>query len=136
MSKENLIILLKYLLPSLDKENSFEIFFLAPIPILIIASFKRIIVKMFPLNIKMHPFETKDMISEEIAKKTFISSLIGVTSTFLLGKFIEIISLVPEESSYSNFTLSYDYVYLLILALVFLLLQIFLYLILSKSHKE
>jgi len=115
--------------------SSFEIFFLAPIPLLIIASFKRIVIKMFPVDVKIHPSITKDMISEIDAKKTFISSLIGVTSTLILGQFIEIISWNRIDSG-SNFSVATDFFFILILSIAFLFIQIFLYSILSKFPKE
>jgi len=125
-----------------DLLSSFEILFLAPIPLLIIASFKRIIIKMYPIDVKIHPTIKKDMISELDAKKTFISSLIGVTATFILGQFIELFTENRLNSSDINqkslIQSDYFYIlfYILILMIIFLLIQIFLYSILSKIPKE
>lgn len=115
--------------------SSFEIFFLSPIPLLIIASFKRIIIKMYPIDVKVHPVITKDMISEIDAKKTFISSLIGVTATFILGQFIETTN-IDSNQPVSKIVISNGFFLFLILTIVFLVILIFLYYILSKTHEE
>lgn len=111
--------------------SAFEIFFLSPIPLLIIASFKGIIIKMYPIDVKIHPTATKDMIQELDAKKTFISSLIGVTSTLLLGQLIEGLSGNSADMTRTGFSATNDYFWLLGLALAFLIIQIVLYAILA-----
>lgn len=113
--------------------SSLEIFFLAPIVLLIISSFKRIIIKMYPLNVKIHPTESLDMINEMDAKKTFISSLIGVTSTFILGQLIESLT---TGSAAKEFQASKDFYFILLLSIAFLIIQIVLYSILSSHHSD
>lgn len=112
-----------------------ELFFISPILILIVASFKKFISKIYPLEIKMHPNEVKCLISENLAKKTFISSLIGITSTFLLGQFISIFSQFKSIDTINNFEFSLGFISILILSLLFLLILIFLYKFVS-NHKE
>ena len=118
--------------------GSFEIFFLSPIALLIISSFKRIIIKMYPLEVKVHPTEALDMISEIDTKKTFISSLIGVTSTFILGQLIECFG--GQNGHSREFTASKDFYMVLGVAILFLVIQVGLYYILSShakhEHKE
>lgn len=118
--------------------SAFELFFLSPIPLLIIASFKGVIIKMYPNNVKVHPTIASDMIKEMDAKKTFISSLIGVTSTFILGQFIESLTASGDKngnSITSSFNATRDYFVLIVLAIVFLVILIVLYYILT-SHRE
>jgi len=68
--------------------TSFELLFIAPIPILIIFAFRTIISKTYPdifNKVEEAPENTLQLV---IAKKTFISSIIGLLATFLLGIFI------------------------------------------------
>jgi len=68
--------------------TSFELLFLAPIPILIVFAFKAIMIKIFPGFFKEPEDDPKNLLKLDFAKKTFISSMVGVLATFILGVFL------------------------------------------------
>ena len=110
--------------------TAFEIFFLAPLPILIVASVKPLIFRLYPQTAKATVLSRfGDMITEIDAKKTFISSLIGVTSTFFLGQLIDRLTMqrVTAQLSLTEFLLVGVFV------ILFLVMQITLYSIIA-SH--
>mgnify|MGYP006870824391 CR=1 FL=1 len=69
--------------------TSFELLFVAPIPILIVFAFKTIMVKIFPTQFDETEFDPKNLLRLDLAKKTFISSIIGILSTFILSIFLQ-----------------------------------------------
>ena len=75
--------------------SSLELFFMAPIPFLIVFSHRRNINQAFA---DLRPVQRSGIDLDEIkAKKGFISSLIGILSTFILSMFFEILSNNPES---------------------------------------
>jgi len=122
--------------------HSLEILFIAPIPVLIVFSFRKLIILSFPpkivedakpegQNIIEKLFDTH--VNEDIAKKAFISSIIGVMSTYLLGIFIKL--LTPNEEQVSSMLhVSHDFINILAFYLLFILAMILLYFMIS-NHK-
>jgi len=131
--------------------HALEFFFISPIPTLILFSFRHYVLSIFPIlnnnqnenndeeslkqtegkpRIKSHARITQKIkkineISPEMAERAFISSLIGITSTFFLGKLIDAFK-CPDEFSVNGF-------YLFSLLIIFLAVQIFFYRVLSKE---
>ena len=68
--------------------TSFELLFIAPIPILIIFAFRAIMTKMFPIYFNKTEDAGVKLLTLDLAKKTFISSIIGVLATYILGVFL------------------------------------------------
>ena len=100
-----------------------EFFFISPIPLLIVATFKKLFTKIYPRDFKVSDIEKKALISENTAKKTFISSLLGVTSTFILSQFIILL-----QDSKGN-------ILMLFLVLIFQLILVYLYKVVS-DHQD
>ena len=112
--------------------SSFELFFMAPIPILIIFSHRANIDIIF---YDFLPKQNKPFLSDVKAKKGFISSIIGILSTFILGVFFDFFS---KDSSNRNalFEKHFWYWFIIIISLlIFLAILIFYYNLLS-NHKE
>jgi len=119
--------------------HSLEILFIAPIPILITYSFKKYVLALF--NSSIPDFDTKfNMFSKTInsyeAEKAFITSIIGITSTFILGLFIELLAVNSNNGVNTELSVSHDFILILSLAFVFLVLQILLYRFISKSNSS
>ncbi len=68
--------------------TSFELLFIAPIPILVVFAFKSIISKTYPNIFNKAEEAPENTLQLVLAKKTFISSIIGVLATFTLGIFL------------------------------------------------
>ena len=103
--------------------SSFELLFVAPIPILVIYAFRTTMTRIYPGFFKDPEDDPKNMLQLGDAKKTFISSMIGVLAIFILGQFFEI----------HNF-LMYDFVKITLL-FTFLVILILYYKLLS-DHSE
>jgi len=116
-----------------DILHSLEILFIAPIPVLIVFSFKKYLMSIFNTEI-LNLTKVDKIITTIEAKKAFITSLIGITSTFILGIFIDHLSGNNKENIY--LFLSNDYLIILTLAILFLIIQIILFYIISKYNEE
>lgn len=101
--------------------TSFELLFIAPIPILVVFAFKTIIGKTYPDIFNKAEEVPENTLQLVLAKKTFISSIIGVLSTFILGMFIKDGNVELEKT---------------ILFLVFLFILIIYYKFLSDHPKD
>lgn len=115
-----------------DLLASFELFFMAPIPFLIIFSHKHNIDVVF---YDIIPNQRKVFLDETSAKKGFISSIIGIISTFTLGVFFEFFS---KENNKRNelFENHFWYCFIMICMLfIFLTILIFYYKHLS-NHED
>ncbi|MBK6544586.1 MAG: hypothetical protein IPG12_04860 [Saprospiraceae bacterium] len=104
--------------------TSFELLFVAPIPILIVFAFKAIMVRIYPSYFNEPEDDPKNLLKLDLAKKTFISSIIGVLATFILGIFL------------SQTTFDLWSIYKILLFMVFLLILIIYYKILSDHSKD
>lgn len=117
--------------------HSLEILFISPLPILIIYSYKPYILELFPSNTSMS-FKG-EFISQSSAEIAFVSSLIGITSTFVIGKLIELLNYTKPDINTQEFTpaLSNCEIFITIgLALIFLIIQIFLFRFLSHKKRS
>jgi len=126
----------------IDILHSLEFFFIAPIPALIVFSFKRYILAFFPNTVSVNideaasagagtdqisvKKEKRNPITPEHAERAFIASLIGVSATFLLGKAIESF----------NGELNYLLILLFIVLLLFMGILIIFFVVLSKQIRE
>jgi len=135
----NIYLFLKEILHSL------EILFIAPIPVLIIFSFRKYITMAFPPNVTKTEESAFTFIEKAIdaieAKKAFITSIIGITSTFLLGLFLDLLSKnnseagnVDDGQQYFSIEISNSFIFLIVCLLVFLIIQIILFHLLNKKH--
>lgn len=118
--------------------SSFELLFIAPIPLLVVFSFKRYIIKMFPLEIHLSQLERDHLMDEVVAKKIFISSMIGVIATFTLGLFIEAMSTDhhPDHTFLTITSTPLISILVIVLMMLFLLILIYYYKVLSNHHAE
>lgn len=117
--------------------HSLEILFIAPIPILIIYSYKKYVLALFNSNGSSD--DSSYNIFEKIfnsneAEKAFITSIIGITSTFILGLFIELLSVKNDGGNSINVELlvSNDFILTIVLAFVFLIIQLILFKLITK----
>jgi uncharacterized membrane protein YqhA len=112
-----------------DLLHSFEFFFLAPLPLMVVYSFRDYILTVFPLENGSKTAEIeKSAITPEVAERAFIGSLIGASSTFLLSKIIDLL----QEACISD----QKQLLLLSVLIIFILLQIFFYHTVSKHIKN
>ena len=117
--------------------HSLEILFIAPIPILITFSYKKYVLALFNPSQSESVSNSKkfeEVINPFEAEKAFITSIIGITSTFILGLFFELLSIQSKTEANINLSVSCDFILIFGLAFVFLIIQIFLYRFISKSH--
>ena len=115
--------------------SSFELFFMAPIPFLIIFSHRRNISQAFA---DILPVQNARVDLDEVkAKKGFISSIIGILSTFILGIFFEFFSKTSEKSSENQMFETHFWYCFIIISMLFLFLTILiLYYKLLSNHDE
>jgi hypothetical protein len=107
---------------------SFELFFMAPIPFLIIFAHKNNIKRAFPNLINKENGLPIDPIDERIAKKTFISSIIGILITSILKFFIDILH------DYKEFEISWQFFAIIVSIFLFLIILIFYFKLLSTKY--
>lgn len=134
-----------------DILHALEILFIAPIPVLITFSFQNYIFAIFPndentdesKNLNLSKFHS--IINPQESKQAFITSLIGITSTYLLGLFIELLTIkvpmdpkIPEGSYHieinEKLIVSNDLILILIFISIFLVIQILLFKLISSKH--
>ena len=115
--------------------HALEILFIAPIPILIVYSFRKYILSVAPLD----PEDVDEsaslilrIITAEVAKKAFITSLIGITSTFILSRLFAV--LTPKAAVEENIQINAVFFIGMGFALIFLCILIYLYNLLI-NHK-
>jgi len=120
-----------------------EILFISPIPIMIIESYKKYILSIFPLGDDNKDKKEKEVsaknefsvrmttinegIKSEDAEKSFIACLIGVTSTYIIGKIFD---------AFGNSAIDTHLILTVSAAFIFLLIQIFYFHIINADIKS
>jgi hypothetical protein len=103
--------------------HGFEYLFAAPIPLIILFSFVDYLFRVFP---KIDVTVAGSTMDSLLAEKVFVSSIIGVTSTFIIAKLIELYNQKAAiQPSQNN---------LILLALLFLAIEITFFMIISKHR--
>jgi ABC-type multidrug transport system fused ATPase/permease subunit len=105
---------------------------MAPIPFLIIFSQRTNVIKVFGEFLEPIQQEAKFNLTEDKAKKGFISSLIGVVSTFILSYFIEILKNGSDLGKFISSSYFWNFFSLLTLLFLFLIILIYYYQYLSN----
>lgn len=108
--------------------HAFEYFFVSPIALIILFSCKDYLLDIFPKADGDDKELTGRTVDSLLAEKVFISSIIGVTSTFILSKLIALFN--------SNGGIENNKLYLLLIAICFLILEVLFFRDISSHRKE
>lgn len=127
-SKPDFYVLIKGIL------SSFELFFMAPIPFLVIFSHRRNINQAFS-DIRPVIQKTALDLDEIKAKKGFISSIIGILSTFILGIFFEYFS-KNDEDRFVLFETNFWPCFMMVCLLFLFMIILILYYKLLSNHED